>query len=487
MENHPREATLNWKILEVRASFWRIVLPPILTVLLFVSTIFLLIMPFIENSVFDRKREMVRELVSVAWSDIQTFEKMEQAGQLTRPEAQSRAREHVRAMRFGAEGTDYFWINDRHPFMIMHPYRTDLEGQDVSQFTDPNGKMMFSAMVQVVEEQGDGYVDYMWQWKDDASHIVPKISYVKGFEPWGWIIGTGIYIEDAQAEIDNLTRDLVWACAGVVFIVFILGTWVILQGVASRQRWRKAEDEARHHLARLSHLSRLHTIKTMATEIAHQIDQPLGSILLRSSLCTDTLKEGDRVTPDLIENLEEISIQVERTSQIVKRIRDFTRRRELERKVEDLNAIVGEVLDFIAPELRKNKVYLGFFPGKAPSAVPDPIWVNVDKTLIEQVVMNIVHNANDALLECPAEDRKLIIHTEVSANQVLVVFEDTGPGIAEDQLETVFESFQSSKEEGLGIGLSICRSIIEEHEGRLWAESGSDQGGVLKFTLPLEA
>jgi signal transduction histidine kinase len=476
---------LNWKILEIRASFWRIVLPPVFTAILFVSTIFILILPFIRESVFDSKREMVSELVSLAWNDLDSFHKMETSGQLSREEAQQKAREHIRTLRFGSENTDYYWINDLNPIMIMHPYRSDLEGQDISRFGDPNGKFMFAEMVSVVEAHGSGFVDYMWQWKDDPSLIVPKISYVKGFEPWGWIIGSGIYVEDAKAEIKALTHDLVWACIGIMVIVLILGSVAVMQGVASRMRWRKAEDEARHHLIRLSHLSRLHTIKTMTTEIAHQIDQPLGSILLRSSLCTDTLREGEPVTRDLIQNLEEISVQVERTSQIVKRIRSFSNRREMEKERMDLNVIISGVLDFLAGEIRSNQVNLDFFPGKATLMAAEPIWVNVDQTLIEQVVMNIVGNANEALGECPPHNRRLTIRTEVIDNLAQVVFEDNGPGIAEDQLEEVFISFNSTKSDGLGIGLSICRSIMEEHGGRLWAERAADQGSQFHFTLPV--
>jgi len=476
---------LNWKILEVRASFWRIVLPPIITAILFVSTIFILILPFIEDSVFEGKREMVRELVSLVWNDLHTYEELERTGQLTLPEAQKRAREHIRALRFGADNTDYFWINDSQPKMIMHPYRPDLEGQDISRISDPNGKFLFMEMVSVVQAQNDGFVDYMWQWKDDPSRIVPKISYVKGFEPWGWIIGTGIYTRDARAEVASLTRNLVVVCIGIMVIVLILGWAVVMQGVASRTRWQKAESESRKHLSRLTHLSRLHTIKTMTTEIVHQIDQPLGSILLRSSLCTDTLREGEPVTRELIENLEEISVQVERTSQIVKRIRDFSNRREMNKTREELNSIIDGVLNFLASEIRNNQVNVAFSPGRTTLKAAEPIWVHVDKTMVEQVVLNIVGNALEALAEISPHNRQLSVRTQVTDQAALVVFEDNGPGLAEDQLEKVFEPFNSSKKEGLGVGLSICRSIVEEHGGRLWSEKATKQGCVFQFTLPV--
>jgi signal transduction histidine kinase len=473
-------------IFRLRASLWRIALPPVFTAILFISTIFILILPFIEQSILARKREMISELVSITWSDLQSFEHLERSGQLTRQEAQDQAKEHIRALRFGADNSGYFWIHDNRPFMIMHPYRRALEGQDLNAYQDPNGKFVFVEMVTLVEEQGAGFVDYLWQWKDDPSRVVQKVSYVKGFAPWGWIIGSGIYIEDAKAEITSFTRDLVWICGGIIVIVLILSTVVVLQGVGSRRRWLKAEDEARRHLVRVSHLSRLHTVKTMTTEIAHQIDQPLGSILLRTSLCTDTLREGDPVTRDLIENLAEIAVQVERTSQIVKHMRDFSNRREMEKARTDLNTIIASVLDFLAVEIMANQVTVNFEPGKNVPPNREPVWVFADATLIEQVVVNIIRNAIDALAEGPRAKRNLSIRTETADASVLVVFRDNGPGIAPDRIESIFEPTISDKNDGLGIGLSICRSIVEEHEGRLWAEAGIDQGSVFSFTLPLE-
>ena len=119
-------------------------------------------------------------------------------------------------MRYGPESKDYFWINDMQPRLIMHPYRTDLEGKDIAGFTDPSGKHLFVEVVRTVKNSGAGYVDYQWQWKDDPDRIVPKISYVKGFDPWGWIIGTGIYVEDVHTEIAAITRPrgIILVCDG---------------------------------------------------------------------------------------------------------------------------------------------------------------------------------------------------------------------------------------------------------------------------------
>ena len=128
---------------------------------------------------------MIRELTNSAWNILAKLENDEQRGLLTREQAQKQAIDQIRNLHYGQEMKDYFWINDMHPRMVIHPYRTDLNGKDLSDYQDPNGKRVFVEFVNVVKKEGSGYVNYMWQWKDDKARIVPKISYVKGFRALG--------------------------------------------------------------------------------------------------------------------------------------------------------------------------------------------------------------------------------------------------------------------------------------------------------------
>ncbi|MBY5409093.1 methyl-accepting chemotaxis protein [Rhizobium leguminosarum] len=124
------------------------------------------------------------------------YYKMEQAGTMTREQAQAAAKDVIGAMRYGADG--YFWINDMHPTMVMHPIKPQLDGTDISQMKDPTGKFLFVEFVNKVKKDGKGFVDYLWP-KPDADEPVLKYSYVAGFEPWGWIVGTGVYADDLAA------------------------------------------------------------------------------------------------------------------------------------------------------------------------------------------------------------------------------------------------------------------------------------------------
>ncbi|MCF8062905.1 MAG: cache domain-containing protein [Deltaproteobacteria bacterium] len=214
----------------LKLSVLRITIPAALSVLLFAATIFLYILPFIEDRLMDQKRELTRQLAEVALDTLRFYDGQVRSGALPLERGQSLAIQQTRELRYGPEGKDYFWINDLTPAMIMHPYRSGLEGRDISGLMDPNGKRLFEAFVRKAREQGSGYVDYMWQWKDDPSRIVPKVSYVKLFEPWGWIVGTGLYVEDVHTEIARITRGLVVVCSAILGITLFLSAYIIRQG-----------------------------------------------------------------------------------------------------------------------------------------------------------------------------------------------------------------------------------------------------------------
>lgn len=201
---------------------WRTVLPAFLAIFLFSGVVFLYLLPSLDRVVMDQKRLMIRELTESAWNILARFEAEEEAGRLTRDQAQAAAISQVRNLHYGQQSKDYFWIIDRHPNMVVHPYRPDLEGTDLSGFGDPEGKLLFVEMVKVVERDGAGYVRYMWQWKDNSNRIVPKLSYVKGFEPWGWILGTGVYTQDVDAEIAALKGNLQAASLAILMVVSLL-------------------------------------------------------------------------------------------------------------------------------------------------------------------------------------------------------------------------------------------------------------------------
>jgi len=143
-------------------------------------------------------------MTASAYSILEYYHSLESKGQLEGEAAKEQARSAIGSIRYGETLKDYFWITDRHPRMVEHPYRPDLNGKELNDFRDSKGKTIFVEFVKAVSITGEAYVEYMWQWNDDSTRIVPKLSYVRLFEPWGWIIGTGIYIEDVKAEIHRI-------------------------------------------------------------------------------------------------------------------------------------------------------------------------------------------------------------------------------------------------------------------------------------------
>ncbi|WP_273527386.1 methyl-accepting chemotaxis protein [Pseudomonas sp.] len=154
----------------------------------------------VRSDLYKGKQEMTRHVVETAAGIFDHYRQLETSGTMSTAEAQQAAIKQIRALRY--DGQDYFWINDLGPVMIMHPMQPKLEGQNLSQVKDPTGKALFNEMVAVARRDGAGAVDYMWA-KPGEADPVPKISYVQLFQPWGWIIGSGIYVDDVEAEFKN--------------------------------------------------------------------------------------------------------------------------------------------------------------------------------------------------------------------------------------------------------------------------------------------
>jgi methyl-accepting chemotaxis protein len=165
----------------------------------------------------------IRSVVDTVHGVLAHFGRQEADGRLTREQAQAAAIQTIRGLRY--EGTEYLWINDLHPRMIMHPTRPELDGKDVTDDADPKGKKLFQAFVQTVREKGAGFVDYEWP-RPGADRPVPKLSYVKGYEPWGWILGSGVYLDDVAAALAAQRRDLVLV-AFAIFLGLGLFAWVV--------------------------------------------------------------------------------------------------------------------------------------------------------------------------------------------------------------------------------------------------------------------
>jgi len=224
-------------------------LPALLTIVLFVTATFVVILPSLKDNLLAKKREMLRELNTIVWDMVVSYEHMERTGVMSREQAQQTALNIIRDIRYGPKNKDYFWVNDMNGLIVVHPYRPDLHGEAVPDVRFPKGKNRLDEFVKVVKAEGAGYVEYRFQWQDDPEKIVPKISYVRGFEPWGWVIGTGLYIEDVNVEIGLIAKQLNAIATVILLFVSFLAFYIIRHTVLA-DRVRRIISEERESLLR---------------------------------------------------------------------------------------------------------------------------------------------------------------------------------------------------------------------------------------------
>ncbi len=189
------------------------VIPLLLVVLVY-------ILPTIRERLYAEKIQATKQVVDLAYAVLADSRAQADRGILTDAAARAQAVENLRRLRYNKE--DYFWINDLTPTMIMHPFKPEMNGKNLNDYKDPNGKRFFVDMAKVCEAQGEGAVDYMWP-KPGFDRPVPKISYVKLFTPWGWIVGSGIYVEDVEAQIDSLRMGILAGALGALALSTLLG------------------------------------------------------------------------------------------------------------------------------------------------------------------------------------------------------------------------------------------------------------------------
>ena len=176
------------------------------------------------DSMFEDRKIKTQHVVETAWGVLKRFHALEQSGAMSREEAQKGAVEMLRGFRYDQK--EYFWINDMQPVVVMHPIKPELEGKNVAGAKDPNGKKLFVAFVEEVRRNGAGFVDYLWP-KPGHAKPVPKVSYVQGFQPWGWLVGSGIYVDDVDALFMQEATVAVGIYAGMLVVIVLLSALVV--------------------------------------------------------------------------------------------------------------------------------------------------------------------------------------------------------------------------------------------------------------------
>ncbi|MBZ0258553.1 cache domain-containing protein, partial [bacterium] len=216
----------------------RVVVLVFLILLLFAGSVFFVFFPSYEQCLINAKYNLIREMVTAQISLIAHYDHLVQNGEMSLEEAKQTVIDTMRDIRFGPDQKDYFWINDFRPALIMHPYRPDLEIDDLAEFYDADGRSLLQEFVKIVQEQGQGFHEYPWQWNDDETRIAPKLSFIKGYQPWGWIVGSGIYLDDVHAKIASAERNL-FIFFLVTFLCAVITSWIIIRQSLHQDKMRK--------------------------------------------------------------------------------------------------------------------------------------------------------------------------------------------------------------------------------------------------------
>ena len=286
-----------------------------------------------------------------------------------------------------------------------------------------------------------------------------------------------------KAELHNAAHGG-WYLLRVRAIRWVDGRLVRLSMLSDITDRKEADERNRVQQEKLLLTSRLMSVGEMASTLAHEINQPLAAIANYNMGCVRRLKSGQWNQAELLAAMEKSSAQAERAGKVVRRVREFLRRREPQREACDLNAVVEEVTELIEIEAERAGAVV------THRLAPDLPLVSADQIMIEQLLLNLIKNGLDSMRDAAAGTRLLSVSTHWRDGAVEVVVADCGCGIAAEVEAELFSPFFTTKEQGMGMGLNICRSIVELHDGRLWFEradgaSGDAAGGSrFHFTIP---
>lgn len=242
---------------------------------------------------------------------------------------------------------------------------------------------------------------------------------------------------------------------------------------------KQVEEELQRMQHRLAHVARLSTMGEMVAGIAHEVNQPLYSIVNYAKACGNILSQENPSLTMFSKWINDIATAALRAGEIIKRLRDFVRKSELNRVPADINEVVQESMAMIAFETRRCNVSVQTsFDNSNPL-----VWL--DRIQIQQVLVNLLRNACEALEQKPGGIKQLKVNTCLDDDYVEISVSDNGPGLPDNKSLQIFEPFVTSKPEGLGMGLAISKTIVEAHRGRIWTAQNPNGGAEFHFTLPL--
>jgi C4-dicarboxylate-specific signal transduction histidine kinase len=265
----------------------------------------------------------------------------------------------------------------------------------------------------------------------------------------------------------------------IAFVAFAIQSFALLWFFHERRRRQTAEQDSHQHLLEVTRLDRAMTASAMSTSIAHELTQPLAAILNNAETAEILLDAPSLDRDQLKEILADIHRDDQRAVDIIKHLRMLLKQSELQAQYLDLAEIVRDALEIVEPRAKENSVAIQI------DAATTDCCVRADPIHLQQVILNLAMNAIDTMQNVAPDGRILTLRIRQHDEDVVVSMEDSGPGIPQDKLHTIFKAFVTTKAHGTGLGLSIAQTIIETYGGRIWAENRMQGGAVFHFALKL--
>ncbi len=393
---------------------------------------------------------------------------------------QSLAKRYLDVIKVGQTG--YAWVISQAGIVLYTPV-PNLTGKSVWEANKDNPSS--GALVSAMLEGREGTAEYTSQRIGDR-HVSPTRKYAV-FVPVRlgntfWSICVASSEQDILANLTTFRNKLAVAMSIFFIVGLVLSTlgaraWLI---VKEQEKNARAELEIAQQRNQLTHLSRVSMLGELSGSIVHEISQPLTASFTNAQAAQRLLSRSEPDLGEVREILRSIVADDQRAAEVIRRLRQLLERGVVQFQPLSANDLVEEVLKLLRSELidRGVTAHSELAPGL-------PV-LQADRVELQQVLINLLTNACDAMAATPREARALTIRTERDGNGfVLISVCDAGPGIAEGKLEQVFEPFFTSKANGMGLGLSVCRRIVNAHGGRLWAEHNSDRGATFHLSLPV--
>jgi len=295
------------------------------------------------------------------------------------------------------------------------------------------------------------------------------------------VIPSGLSLEELARRFaeNNLDAAIVVDQQGE-FVGVVTSQSLLAALIEQRNIQKSTQQDLLYRYLRLAHMGRINTMGEMASGLSHELNQPLTAIVAYVDACLELVETGRMTTAQLADVLRSVSSQAERAGQIIHRLRKMVKRNQPESSIRSMNEAVREVAELMESVMKQSDIAIELDLAEDLPEIP------IDFLQVQQVILHLVDNGCDAMRETPLDKRRLVISTRrYSEFEIETAVCDQGSGLTDEAASRLFESFFSTKADGMGLGLSTSRTIIESHGGRIWITPNSTVGVTARFILPI--